>query len=268
MGEEEDGEPAEERDLGPELVGLWCHQQRRGDGRAHGEHDTRDATSRHGRRIGDHEEGVDEEFGREDDDPVVVRAAHGGERPIGGHTVAGSGDERLEDGERDEEGHGQGPDLRAPDHVRSADEDDRVGDDHPHVERRPPEVEGLQAAIAEDQEGEHQADVRRIEDVLAAIPNQILLDQGECGDAGKHVEVVRGPGLVRGRAHDAHEERYAAAREEGTSGECEDAVTAERDGDLDDRARQDRGEDLPHTQGPVEHELAEGVKAPDDGRDS
>ena len=57
---------------------------------------------------------------------------------------------------------------------QTTDQDDHVGGHHPAVERSPPEVEGFHPGAAENQEGQDQPDVRWIEDVGAAVPNDIF----------------------------------------------------------------------------------------------
>ncbi len=49
-----------------------------------------------------------------------------------------------------------------------------VGGHHPAVEGSPPKVEGFHPGAAQNQEGQDQPDVRWIEDVGAAEPNDIF----------------------------------------------------------------------------------------------
>ena len=104
-----------------------------------------------------------------------------------------------------------GEQVQPPGDQQAAAEDDGVGRDHPDVQRRPPEVERLDARAAEHDEGDDQPDVRRVEEVRAAVPDDVLRQQREGGDAREHVPLVGAPGIVGRRPDDAQDERHAAA---------------------------------------------------------
>ena len=156
--------------------------------------DATDPPGGHRLRVGDHEEQEDQHLRGGHDHPPEVEPAHGRERPAGGHAVPG----------RRERSRGRRPSVtqneaarpsrrrRAGDQQPAA-EDDRVGGDHPGVERSPPEVERLDPAAAQHDEGDDQPDVRRVEDVGAAVADDVLREQREGGDAGEHVPLVEAP---------------------------------------------------------------------------
>ena len=139
-----------------------------------------------------------------------------------------------------------GEQLQAPRDQQAADDDHGVGREHPDVERRPPEVERLDARAAEDDERDDQADVRRVEDVRAAVLDHVLGQQRQAGDDGEDVPGVRCPVLVRWRADDAQDQGDAAAGEHRAGRPDERPLLPERERDLEHRAGQDRGQDLRH----------------------
>ena len=70
--------------------------------------------------------------------------------------------------------------------------------DHPGAERRPPEVERLEARAAEHDEHDDEPDVRRVEHVRAAVADEVLGRQRERGDAGEHPPGVGAPVVADG----------------------------------------------------------------------
>ena len=185
-----DDEAAEQGDLRPELVGLRRHQERARHRDEEAEHDTADTPGRHRLRVRDHEEQEDQHLGRGDDRSPEVEPADGSERPAGGHAVPGGREEPDTGREGDPEGRGSGEEAEAPGDQQPAHEDDGVGRDHPAVQRRPPEVERLDPRAAEHDEGDDQPDVRRVEQVGAAVADDVLRQEREGGDAGEHVPRV------------------------------------------------------------------------------
>ncbi len=149
------------------------------------------AAGRHRLRVGDHEEEEDEHLGREEDHPPVVEPAHWRERPPRHHGMAGRGEEPEAGREREPERDrgGEEPETRGDE--QPADQDHRVGDDHPGAEGRPPEVEWLDAGAAEHDEDDDEPDVRRVEDVRAPVPDEVLGRERECRDAREHAPGVR-----------------------------------------------------------------------------
>ena len=212
----DDRQASEQRDLGAELVRLRRHQERADEGDEQPEHDTADPPGRQGLRVRDHEEHEDEDLRRRDDHPPELEPADRREGPARDHAVPGRGEhpdarrqsdpERCCGGEETEAGRDQQP----------ADEDDGVGRDHSEVEGRPPEVERLCPCAAEHDERHDEPDVRRVEHVRAAIPDEVLGRQAERGHAGEHVPGVKAPVVARRRARHAKDERHTAAGQHRT----------------------------------------------------
>ena len=192
-----DGQPAEQRDLRPELRGLRRHQQRAGHGDEEAERDPAAAAGRHGLRVRDHEEQEDEDLGRGDDHPPVVEAAHGRERPAGDHAVARRREHADARRQGQPERHRRGQEPEASGDQQPADEDDGIGQEHPGAEGRPPEVERLDPRAPEHDEHDDEADVRRVEHVRPAVADEVLGHQRERGDAGEHPPGVGAPVVVR-----------------------------------------------------------------------
>ena len=59
----------------------------------------------------------------------------------------------------------------------AAGDDDHERERHPGRHRRPPEVERVGAVLAEQQEAEHEPEVRRVEDVASAEPDHVLREE-------------------------------------------------------------------------------------------
>ena len=162
-------EAGEEGDLRPELVRLRGDEDRARDRDEDAEDDPPDATGRDGLRVRDHEEQEDQDLRRGHDHAPEVDPADGAERPVRGHAVAGARQQADPRDERQPERRRQAEELQAPGDQQPAADDHRVGDDEPDVERAPPEVERLDPLAAEDEERDDEADVRRVEDVRAAV---------------------------------------------------------------------------------------------------
>ena len=157
--------------------------------------------------------------------------------------------------------------LQAPGDEQPADEDDGVGQDHPRVgERRPPEVERLGPRAAEHDERDHQPEVRRVEQVRAAVLDGVLGEQRERRDAGEHVPLVEAPVVAERGARDAEDEGDAAAGEHRTCRPHEGAAAAELDGHVEDRSGEDGSQDLRNADPEVQADLAEHVERDDHGR--
>ena len=184
-----------------------------------------------------------------------------------GHAVAGRGEHPDADRERHPERRGEGEQTQPPGDQQPAADDHRVGGEHPDVERRPPEVERLDPGAAEHDEGDDQPDVGRVEDVRAAVADDVLGQQRQTGDGGEDVPGVGVPGLVRRRPDDAQDQRDAAAGEHRAGRPDEGPALAEGQRDLDDRAGQDRRQDLRDADPEVEADLAEDVDRDDHRRD-
>ena len=126
---------------------VWgAMQERARDGDEDAEHDPPDPPGRHGLRVRDHEEQEDQDLGRGDDDAPEVDAADGRERPVRDHAVARAGEEPDADVEGHPEARGEAEQMQPPRDQQAAADDHDVGQDHPGIQRRPPEVERLDDA--------------------------------------------------------------------------------------------------------------------------
>ena len=167
----------------------------------------------------------------------------------------------------DPERRREGEEVQPPRDQQPADDDDGVGRDHPDVQRRPPEVERLDPRAAEDDERDDQPDVGRVEHVRTAVADDVLRQEREAGDDREHVPGVRVPRVVRRRPDDAQDEGDAAAGQHRARRPDERAGLPEGQDDLDDRAGQDRREDLRHAHLEVQPDLPEDVDRDDDRGD-
>ena len=157
--------------------------------------------------------------------------------------------------------------MQPPGDQQAADDDDRVGGDHPDVQRRPPEVERFHARAAEHDERHDQTDVGRVEDVRAAVPDDVLRQEREAGHDREHLPGVGVPRVVGRRPDDAEDQRDAAPGQHRAGGPHERPALAEGQDDFDDRAGQDRRKDLRDRHVEVQPDLPEDVDRDDDRRD-
>jgi hypothetical protein len=109
--------------------------------------------------------------------------------------------------------------VEPPRDQRPADDDDQVGEDEPAVQRSPPEVERLDAFDAEDDERRDEADVRRVEDVRAAVLDHVLREQRQPGDDREDVPVVGAPRIADLRVGRPQDQGHAAARQHRARGQ-------------------------------------------------
>ncbi len=177
--------------------------------------------------------------------------------------MSGAGKDRDADGECDPEGRRQGEEMQPPGDQQATDEDDAVGRDHPRVQWGPPEIERLDPRGSEHDEGDDQPDVGRVEHVRTAVADDVLGQEREAGDAREHLPAVGAPVVVEGRPHEAKDERDTAAGQHRARRPDERPALAERQRHLEDRAGQDRRQDLRHAHLEVQPELAEDVDGDD-----
>ena len=222
---------------------------------------------RHGLGVRDHEEEEDQDLGRGHDRPPEVGPADGRERPVGDHAVARACEHSGARGQRQPERGRHGQQMQPTRDQQAAADDHDVGRDHRGVERRPPEVERLHPPAPEHEERHDQPDVRGVEDVGAAVLDDVLREQRQARDDREDVPVAGVPGLVLWRPDDAQDQGHAAAGEHRARRPDERATLTESDRDLEDRAGQDRREDLGHADLEVQADLAEDVDRDDHGRD-
>ena len=132
---------------------------------------------------------------------------------------------------------------------------------------RPPEVERLDHAASEHDEGDDEPDVGRVEHVRPVVVDDVLGEERERGDDREDVPGVGVPRVVRRRPDDAQDEGDAAPGEHRAGRPDEGAARAEGEGDLDDRGGQDRGEDLRDAHPEAQAGLPQDVDRDDHGRD-
>ena len=100
-----------------------------------------------------------------------------------------------------------------------------------------------------------------------AVPDDVLREERERRDAGEHVPLVGAPVVVERRTGNTEDERDAAAGQHRAGRPHEGPRSAERQRHLEDRARQDRRQDLRHADLEPQPDLPEDVDRDDDGSD-
>ena len=101
----------------------------------------------------------------------------------------------------------------------------------------------------------------------AAIPDDVLRQEGEGGDPGEHIPRVGAPRVARRRPGNTKDERDAAAGQHRAGRPHEGPARSEGQGHLEDRAGQDRREDLRDADLEAQPDLPEDVDRDDDGSD-
>ena len=246
-GADED-EPGQQPDLRAPLIDLWRHQQRADDRDEHPEHDPPDLAGRDGLGVGDHEEQEDQDLGREvTTTRQKSKPQTGCERPVRGHAMARPGEQRRSrPRSASQNARRQAEEAQAPGDEQAADEDDRVGEQHPPgIERRPPEVERLDPRLPRTRK----ATTRPMFDGLkTCVPRYLMTYLVRSENAGHaredHTSRRCSTARSRWRADDAQDEGHAAAGEHRAGRPHEHRVDRKVSVDLDDRAGQDRRQDL------------------------
>ena len=150
--------------------------------------------------------------------------------------------------------------------ARPADDDDRERERHPGRHRPPPELERVGAAGAEQQEAEDEPEVRRVEDVAPAELDHVLREQRHGRGAGEDPPAVQAPPVPVLRARHAQHERDAVPGQQRARRPHDHALAAERDPDLEHRAREQRDEDLGDREPEAERHLAKDLERDDHRR--
>ena len=120
---------------------------------------------------------------------------------------------------------------------------------------------------AEQHEAEHEAEVRRVEDVVPAEADQVLREDRDGRRAGEDPPALHAPPVaVLGAGH-AQDERDAVAGQQRARRPHDHALAAERDRELEHRAREQRDEDLGDRELEAERRLAEDLQRDDHGRE-
>ena len=143
-------------------------------------------------------------------------------------------------------------------------DDDREREHHQCRHWPPPEVERFDAARAENEEAEHQGDVRRIEDVRAAEADQIFRQQRNGRSRRVDPGAPQTPPVTVLRALNPQHERDAVPREERARRPHDHSSLSEDNADLQHRARSERDQDLGDREAKVERRLSEDLKGDDD----
>ena len=108
---------------------------------------------------------------------------------------------------------------------------------------------------------------QRVEQRVAAVLHELLHHDGQHADAGEHVPLVERPVVMQRGGGYAQNESDAAAGEHRAGGPHERLGLTERDGHLEQRSGEDRGEDLGDADMEPEPHLAERVQCEDHRRD-
>ena len=166
-------------------------------------------------------------------------------------------------GEREPEADGDSDEVEPPEDQEAADDDQRDREYEGRGQRPPPQRQRIRTLGAEQQEAQHEAEVRRVEDVLPSNPDQVLREQCDRGGRREDPGAVHAPPVAVLGARHAEDEGDAVAGQEGARGPHEHALGSERDRDLEDRGREERDEDLRDRQLEVEGDLAEDLQRDD-----
>ena len=117
-----------------------------------------------------------------------------------------------------------------------AGDDDRDGEREPRRHRPPPELERVGQLGAEQEEAEHEAEVRRVEDVAPAELDQVLGQERHGGRPGEDPPAVHAPPVAVLRSGHAQDEGDAVPRQQRARRPQEHVLAPERDPDLEHRS--------------------------------
>ncbi len=258
-----DEQRRQDRHLRRELGRERRDQQRREQADSHGVHPAPARSDRDRLRVGDHEEEEYEDLGRRDQQPPELPTLDRSHVPGGRHRVPAGREHADPRGEREPEADGDSDELEPPQDQEAADDDQRDREDEGRGQWPPPQRQRIRTLGAEQQEAEHEAEVRRVEDVLSSNPDEVLREQSDRGRRREDPGAVHAPPVaVLGAGH-TKDEGDAVAGQEGARGPHEHALGSERDRDLEDRGREERNEDLRDRQLEVEGHLAEDLQRDD-----
>ena len=154
-------------------------------------------------RVGDHEEEEDEDLGRGDEEPPELPALDRPDMPGGRHRVTARGEHADARREGEPEADRDPDEVEPPEDEEAADDDQHECDDERGRQRPPPQRERIRALGAEEQEAEHEAEVRRVEDVPSANADQVLRQQRHRRRAGEDPPALRAPPVAVLRAWNA-----------------------------------------------------------------
>src|SRR5207248_3086335 len=112
----------------------------------------------------------------------------------------------------------------------------------------------------EREEADDEADVRRVEDVLAAPLDDVLREERDRGRADIDPPAAQAPPVSVGRSGDAEDEGDAVSGEQRARRPENDALREQRNRYFEDRRRADREQDLGDRELEVEAELSDHLK--------
>ena len=171
--------------------------------------------------------------------------------------MAARGEHADPRGEREPEPDGDPDEVQPPQDEKPARDDQPDREDERGGQRAPPEGERIRALRTQEQEAEHEPEVRRVEDVPSANPDEVLGEQRDRGRSREDPPAVHAPPVTMLGARHAQHEGDAVSGQEGTRRPHEHALAAERDRDLEDPGDRERDQDLRDRQLEVERDLPE-----------
>ena len=205
--------------------------------------------------------------GEKTSDAPELPAGDRPEVPARRHLVAARREHGEARGEGEPEADRDLEQLQPAEDREPADGDEHERERERRAHRPPPEVERVGALRPEQQEAEDEAEVRRIEDVRAAELDHVLREQRHGRGAREDPPAVHAPPVAVLGARDAEDERDAVPRQERARRPHQHVLAAERDRDLEHRARQHRDEDLRDREVEVEGRLPQDLQRDDHGRE-
>ena len=131
----------------------------------------------------------------------------------------------------------------------------------------PPERERVGSLRPEQEEAEDEPEVRRVEDVAAAMDDQVLGEERHGRGAGEDPPAVQAPPVAVLGAGDTEHEGDAVAGQERARRPHQHPLAAERDRDLEQGARAERDQDLGDGEVEVERGLPQDLECHDHARE-
>ena len=146
---------------------------------------------------------------------------------------------------------------KLPRDQQSADDQNPVGHEQPRPHRDPPQILRLRQTRAEHGEGEHQPEVRGVEDVASTPADQVLRCHRDGDHADKDPDAVQAPPLAMKGAGRPQDEGGAVAGQQSAGRPHDRLVLEDGDDEFDQGARRETDENLRHREPEAEHGLAE-----------
>ena len=211
-GRADERQRGEQGDLRPELGRLRRDQERREQSERDGVDPATGSPLGDRLRVGDHEEEEDEDLGREGEHAPELPVRDRADVPARGHVVAARGEHGDRRRERHPERDRDPEQAQSPQDREAPDDDDRERERQPEPHRPPPELERVGELRPEQQEAEHEAEVRGVEHVAAPELDQVLREQRDgCRPREDPPAVHAPPVAVLGPRH-PEDERDAVTR--------------------------------------------------------